>query len=203
MIQARANALLRWTGLDEKLANSVLDGLYRMLAEVLVDPDHQLRKTVEEGLAKLAHDLAHDPETREKIEAAKREILANPAVGDWWTGVWEKLRTSLIDMARNPDAALSGQLGGAMAELGRALQEDPALQWQVNRFARRTGVGVATRYGDQIVQLVSETVRRWDARTLTNRLESAVGRDLQFIRINGTLVGGLVGIVIHALSQWL
>ena len=92
MIQARANALLRWTGLDEKLANSVLDGLYRMLAEVLVDPDHQLRKTVEEGLAKLAHDLAHDPETREKVEAAKREMLANPAVGDWWTGVWEKLR---------------------------------------------------------------------------------------------------------------
>ena len=203
MIQARANALLRWTGLDEKLANSVLDGLYRMLAEVLVDPDHQLRKTVEEGLAKLADDLAHDPETREKVEAAKREILSNPAVGDWWTGVWEKLRTSLIDMARNPDAALAGQLGGATAELGRALREDPLLQWQVNRFARRTAVGIATRYGDQIVQLVSETVRRWDARTLTNRLESAVGRDLQFIRINGTLVGGLVGIVIHVLVQWL
>ena len=62
---------------------------------------------------------------------------------------------------------------------------------------------MATRYGDQIVQLVSETVKRWDAQTLTNRLENAVGRDLQFIRINGTLVGGLVGIVIHALAQWL
>ena len=203
MIRARANALLKWTGLDEKLANSVLDGLYRMLAEVLVDPDHQLRKSVEEGLAKLANDLAHDPEMREKVESAKREILANPAVGNWWTGVWEKLRVSLIDMARNPDAALSGQLGGAMAELGRALHDDPRLQWQVNRFARRTAVGVATRYGAQIVQLVSETVKRWDARTLTNRLESAVGRDLQFIRINGTLVGGLVGVVIHTLAQWL
>jgi uncharacterized membrane-anchored protein YjiN (DUF445 family) len=203
MIQARANALLRWTGLDEKLANSVLDGLYRMLAEVLVDPDHQLRKTVEEGLAKLAHDLAHDPETRERVEAAKRDILANPAVGEWWMGVWEKLRHSLIEMARNPNAALGGQLGASLAELGRALQEDPALQWQVNRFARRTAVGVATRYGTHIVQLVSETVRRWDAHTLTNRLENAVGRDLQFIRINGTLVGGLVGIAIHAASQWL
>src|SRR5687768_15953510 len=77
MIQARANALLRWTGLDEKLANSVLDGLYRMLAEVLVDPDHQLRRTVEQGLAKFADDLGHDPETRERVEAAKRDILAN------------------------------------------------------------------------------------------------------------------------------
>ena len=202
MIQARANALLRWTGLDEKLANSVLDGLYRMLAEVLVDPDHQLRKTVEEGLAKLAHDLVHDPATREKVETIKSEILANPAVADWWMGVWERLRHSLIDMARNPDAALAGQLGGALSELGRALQEDAALQWQVNRFARRTVVGVATRYGAHIVRLVSETVKRWDAQTVTSRIEGAVGRDLQFIRINGTLVGGLVGVIIYWISQW-
>jgi len=203
MIQARANALLRWTGLDERLANSVLDGLYRMLAEVLVDPDHQLRKTVEEGLEKLAHDLVHDPEMRAKVEATKREILGNPAVGDWWTGVWEKIRLALIEMARNPDAALGGQLRGALAEVGHALQTDTFLQWQVNRLARRTTVALATRYGTQIVQLVSETVCRWDARTITNRLENAVGRDLQFIRINGTLVGGLVGLTIHAVSQWL
>jgi uncharacterized membrane-anchored protein YjiN (DUF445 family) len=203
VIHSRANAVLRWTGLDERLANSVLDGLYRLLAEVLVDPDHPLRKTIEEGLEKLAHDLASDPEMRERVEAAKREILANPAAGEWWMGVWEKLRHSLIDMARSPDAAFAGQLGASLAELGRALQEDPALQWQVNRFARRTAVGVATRYGTQIVQLVSETVRRWDSRTVTDRIERAVGRDLQFIRINGTLVGGLVGVTIHAVSQWL
>jgi len=203
MIQARANALLRWTGLDDKLANSVLDGLYRLLAEVLVDPNHALRVTVEEGLAKLAHDLVHDPETREKVETVKRDILANPAVGEWWNGVWEKLRLSLIAMARDPDAAFGGQLGESLAELGRSLQHDPALQWQVNRFARRTVVGVVTRYGANISQLVSETVRRWDTGTLTNRLENAVGRDLQFIRINGTLVGGLVGVTIYTASQWL
>jgi uncharacterized membrane-anchored protein YjiN (DUF445 family) len=203
MIRERANALLKWTGLDERLANSVLDGLYRLLAEVLIDPHHPLRTKVEEGLAKLAHDLQHDPATREKVEAVKRDILANPAVGEWWTGVWEKLRRSLIDMARNPGSGLSGQLGESLADLGRALQQDPALQWQVNRFARRTIVGIATRYGGQIVQLVSETVRRWDARTLTDRLENAVGRDLQFIRVNGTLVGGLVGLLIYTASQWL
>jgi uncharacterized membrane-anchored protein YjiN (DUF445 family) len=202
MIQARANAVLRWTGLDHRLANSVLDGLYRLLAEVLIEPEHQLRRTMEEGLASLAHDLVHDPATRAKVEAAKREILNNPAVGDWWMGVWERLRLSLIEMAREP-AALESQLGGTLAELGRALREDPALQWQVNRFARRTLVGVASRYGSQIVQLVSETVRRWDGRTVSNRIEQAVGRDLQFIRINGTLVGGLVGLVLHALTQWL
>jgi uncharacterized membrane-anchored protein YjiN (DUF445 family) len=74
------------------------------------------------------------------------------------------------------------------------------LQIMVNRFARRTVVGVATRYGDEIVRLVSETVRRWDASTVTGRIEAAVGRDLQFIRINGTIVGGIVGVALHAVN---
>ncbi len=201
MIQKRANALLRWTGLDERLSQSVLDGLYKLLAEILVDPDHPLRGKAEEGLAKFAHDLQHDEELRAKVERIKADLLANPALGEWWTGVWERLRHGLIDMARNPDAAMQGQFGSSITELGQTLRDDPALQWQVNRLARRTMVGVAQRYGDQIVQLVSETVKRWDAKTISDRIESAVGRDLQFIRINGTLVGGLVGVTIHALTQ--
>jgi len=200
MIHERANALLRWTGLDERLANSVLDGLYRLLAEVLVDPEHPLRRKIEEGLEQTAHDLVHDPATREKVERMKRELLDNPAVAEWWQGVWERLRTRLVATARDPDSALDGWLGSTLGEIGAALRQDVRLQMQVNRFARRTAVGVATRYGGQIVQLVSETVRRWDARTITDRLENAVGRDLQFIRINGTLVGGLVGVTIHALT---
>ena len=202
MIHDRANALLRFTGLDERLANSVLDGLYRLLAEMLVDPDHPLRKKVEESLEKLAHDLVHDPQTRAKVEGMKHELLANPAVAGWWQGVWERLRAGLIDAARNPDSQLGGQFTGALRELGEALSSDARLQLQVNRFARRSAVGVANRYGDQIVRLVSETVKRWDATTITDRVEGAVGRDLQFIRINGTLVGGLVGLVIHAVDLW-
>ena len=200
MIHERANALLRWTGLDERLANSVLDGLYKLLAEVLVDPDHPLRAKIEEGLEKVAHDLVHDPETREKVERMKRDLLDNPAVANWWQGVWERMRHGLIAMARDPNSSLDGWLGSTLGELGAALRDDRRLQMQVNRFARRTAVGVATRHGGQIVQLVSETVRRWDARTITDRLENAVGRDLQFIRINGTLVGGLVGVTIHAVD---
>ena len=202
MVRARANALLRFTGLDERLANSVVDGLYRMLAEVLVDPNHPLRAKLEEGLADLARNLQHDPATRDKVEAMKADLIANPAIGDWWMGVWERLRSGLIARIRSGERGTDG-LGfdfGAMArELGAALRDDARLQWQINRFARRTAVGVAARYGGEIVRLVSETVRRWDARTLTGRLENAVGRDLQFIRINGTLVGGLVGVTIHAL----
>ena len=198
MIHEKANGLVRWTGLDEKLANSVLDGLYKLLAEVLVDPDHPLRGKLDEGLAKLAHDLLHDAETRDKIERTKNELLDNPAVATWWIGVWERIRASLIKAARTPGGGLGGQLAESLSELGRVLRDDPRMQLQLNRFARRTAVGVATRYGGQIVQLVSETVRRWDARTVTDRIEGAVGRDLQFIRLNGTIVGGLAGVAIHA-----
>ena len=201
MIHKRANALLRFTGFDERLANSVLDGLYKIIAECIVDPNHPLRQKLEEGLEQLASDLASDPEMRGKVERIKHDLLDNPALGNWWEGVWERLRRSLIDTARNPDAALAGQLGGALSELGKALREDPALQKQVNRFSRRIMVGAATRYGSQIVQLVSETVKRWDARTVTDRIENAVGRDLQFIRVNGTLVGGLVGVTIHFIDS--
>ena len=201
MIRQRANAVLRWTGLDEKLSSSVLDGLYRLLAEILVDPNHPLRSKVEEGLATFARDLQADPQMRAKVERAKSDLLANPALGDWWMGVWERMRLGMIEMARNPDKAMEGQLGSALRELGEKLRDDPVLQHQLNRLARRTAVGIAQRHGEQIVRLVSETVKRWDARTITDRIENAVGRDLQFIRINGTLVGGLVGITIHAVTQ--
>ena len=203
IIHERANAVVRWTGLDERLANSVIDGLYRLLAEVLVDPDHPLRRKVEQGLEQLAHDLQHDPAMRAKAEEMKLDLLANPALGTWWTGVWERMRVALIAAARDPQGGLAGPFTSMLGELGEALREDPSLQRQVNRFARRTAVGVATRYGGQIVQLVSETVRRWDARTVTDRIENAVGRDLQFIRVNGTLVGGLVGVAIHLLNALL
>ncbi len=200
MIRDRANNLIRWAGLDGRLANSVLDGLYKLLAEVLVDPDHPLRNKVQGGLDGFAHDLMHDPVMQARVERMKAEVLENAAVARWWEGVWERMRAGLIRMARDPETTLGGQIGDSLAELGGALRDDARLQTQVNRFARRTAVGVSTRYGDQIVRLVSDTVRRWDARTLTDRIESAVGRDLQFIRINGTLVGGLVGMTIHLID---
>ena len=203
MIHERANAIVRWTKLDETLANAILDGLYKLLAETVVVADHPVRLKVERGLESLAHQLVHDPEMQAKVASLKREVLANPAFARWLDGMWERARTALLRATRDPHSALSGQFGESLAELGGALQRDVRLQHLVNRFARRTVVGTATRYGDQIVRLVSETVRRWDARTVTDRIEGAVGRDLQFIRINGTLVGGLVGVTIHVIDTLL
>ncbi|WP_081095368.1 DUF445 domain-containing protein [Erythrobacter donghaensis] len=200
IIHQRVAGVLRWAGIDKTISASVLDGLYKLLAEVLVNPDHPLRGKIEEGLAKLGQDLQHDAATRAKVEDMKRDLIANPAVAVWWTGVWERIRQSLIARARDPESQMGAEMRNMLGELGEALQKDARLQHQINRFARRTAVGIATRYGDQIVRLVSETVKRWDATTITGRVEGAVGRDLQFIRINGTLVGGLVGMTLHFIN---
>jgi uncharacterized membrane-anchored protein YjiN (DUF445 family) len=107
----------------------------------------------------------------------------------------------MIRAARNPDAALAGKLGEVLRSMGQSLEKDARIHSAINQFARRAVSGMAASYGGQIVKLVSETVRGWDARTITERLENAVGRDLQYIRINGTLVGGLVGLILHALDR--
>jgi uncharacterized membrane-anchored protein YjiN (DUF445 family) len=200
MVHERAGSVLRWTGLDETLANKIIDGLNRMLADMAENPDHPLRTKAEEGLATLAHDLQHDPVMRERVQALKAEIIDNPAMQRWLDGMWEAARAGMLRIARDPEAAMAGKLGDMLRQLGETLQADEALRTTINRFARRTIVGMAADYGDGIVRLVSETVRGWDARTITRRLENAVGRDLQYIRVNGTLVGGLVGVALHAID---
>jgi len=200
MVHERAGSVMRWTGLDETLSNKIIDGLDNLLFEMANDPDHPLREKAEEGLAALADDLQHSPEMQARVERVKVEIIDNPAMQNWLDGVWEQARAAMLRMARDPDAALAGQFGEALGQLGETLQKDALLGATINRFVRRAVVGMAADYGDGIVRLVSETVRGWDAGTITRRLENAVGRDLQYIRINGTLVGGLVGLAIHAVD---
>jgi uncharacterized membrane-anchored protein YjiN (DUF445 family) len=200
MVHQRAGRFLRMVGLDEKLADAIVDGLRKLTIDMAVDPDHPIRAKAEEGLANLARNLQHDDETRAKVEAWKSDMVENEAVSAWLDGVWEKARAGLLKGARDPDAALAGKFGEALRQLGETLQAEPKLKAAINQFARRATVGIVASYGDDIVKLVSETVRSWDATTVSDRLEGAVGRDLQYIRINGTLVGGLVGLVLHTIA---
>ena len=200
MVHERAGTILRWTGLDETIANKIIQGLEKMLVDMADQPDHPLRVKAEEGLASLAHDLQHKRAMRERVEGMKLALLENPAMQDWINGLWEQARHAMLRMARDPEKLLAGQFGAALRQLGQTLENDARLRNTINRFVRRVAVGTAADYGDVIVGLVSETVRGWDARTITQRLEHAVGKDLQFIRINGTLVGGAVGLAIHTVD---
>ena len=201
MVRERAGSILRWTGLDASVATAIIDGLQKMLAEMAEDPNHQLRWKAEEGLAELAINLQESPAMQARVAALRDEIMANPAMRVWLDGLWESGRAALLRAARDPDRVLAGKLGDMLRQLGDALQAKAQLRTMLNRFARRTAVGVAASYGDTIVRLVSDTVRSWDAQTLTDRVEESVGRDLQYIRINGTVVGGLVGVLLHTVDH--
>lgn len=200
MVKKRTSWVLKLAGIDEKLSDSIVEGLRKLTVEMATDPAHPVRIKVEEALAQLANDLQTNPDTRARVEAMKDDLLANRSVGLWIDALWQKAREAMIVAARNPDAAFAGKLGEVLRSMGSTLEGDPRIRSAINQFARRAAAGMAASYGSSIVKLVSETIRGWDARTVTARLESAVGRDLQYIRINGTLVGGLVGLALHALD---
>ena len=193
--------MLKIVSLDTKLADSIVEGLRKLTVEMSTDPAHPVRQKVEQALADLANDLQTNAETRAKVEAMKNELIANQSVGQWIDAMWQNARLSLIKATRNPDAALAGKLGEVLRSMEQSLEKDERLHDAINQFARRAVSGMASSYGGSIVKLVSETVRGWDAKTVTDRLEGAVGRDRQYIRINGTLVGGIVGLILHVLDK--
>jgi uncharacterized membrane-anchored protein YjiN (DUF445 family) len=201
MVRKKANWILKLAGLDAKLADAIIDGLRKLTVEMSTDPAHPVRVKIEEALAQLANDLQTRAETRERVEHIKEQLLDNKSVSLWLDTLWQKGREAVIRAARNPDAVLAGKLGEVLRSMGGTLEKDRRIRAAINQFARRAAVGMAASYGSSIVKLVSETVRVWDARTVTARLEAAVGRDLQYIRINGTLVGGMVGLALHVVDK--
>jgi uncharacterized membrane-anchored protein YjiN (DUF445 family) len=203
MVKEQTNWLLRMVNVDTSVSTSLIAGLRRLLWEMADDPDHSVRRRISEGLRTYAFDLRHFPESQATVEGFKNDLIANPAMGQWLNGLWDSARAGLVKGLNDPARLNQGKLGEAMKTLGARLQSDAPLRAAINLHLRRAAVGLVNDYGDQIVSLVSDTVRKWDASTVTEKLENAVGRDLQFIRINGTLIGGLVGLAIHAATRLL
>jgi uncharacterized membrane-anchored protein YjiN (DUF445 family) len=202
-VRDRTAWLLRVANVDETIAEKIIDAIRNLLYEVAGDPHHPMRLRVTQGLQDFAFDLKHLPETRERVELIKNELLDHPEVGKYLGGLWSSLKTAILRAVNDPDAALAGRLGEAAHKLGETLEADPKLRAAVNLYARRAIVGMVAEYGDELVRIVSDTIRGWDAQTVTDRIENAVGRDLQYIRVNGTLIGGLVGLTIHTVSELL
>ena len=201
MVYKRTSWVLRLATVDERIADQLVEGLRKLFRDMEGDPSHPVRIKIEHQLADLANNLQTDPELQAKVEAWKVRAIENSSVALWLDDLWQRFRKSIIDSAHSPDTAMAGKLGEVLQSVGHSLETDLRLKHAINRFTRRTAVGMAASYGDAIVTLVSDTVRSWDTTTVTDRLEGAVGRDLQYIRINGTLVGGLVGTGLHALGK--
>ena len=185
---------------DDMIAAKVINGLTETLREMR-DPDHPWREQANALVEKLIDDLAHDPEMRAQGEALKQEILANPVFAEQARALWEELETALRDDLPRRREAIVQWLVASAGALGRWLEEDAPRRARINRRLRLLALRTVLPRRAEIGGYIAAVVDNWDTATLVNRLELQVGKDLQYIRINGTLVGGLVGLLIFTLSR--
>src|SRR5437763_13247744 len=168
MVRKKANWVLKLAGLETKLADAIIDGLRKLTVEMSTDPAHPVRLKIEEALVQLANDLQTKPETRERVEAIKEQLLDNQSVSMWLDTLWQKGREAIIKAARNPDAVIAGKLVEVLKSMGGTLEKERRIRAAINQLARRAAVGMAASYGGSIVKLVSGTIPGWDGRTVTN-----------------------------------
>jgi uncharacterized membrane-anchored protein YjiN (DUF445 family) len=191
-----------WTPqwVDDRIARRVYNELHRWLVEVGADPDHSARIALDGLLRRFANDLRSDPDTQAQVEAIKDRLIAHPEMRRATVAVWSTARRLLMEAIEDPDGELRRRVVDGLAGLGRQLADDAALQARVDGYVQDLVGYVVRNYAGEVATVISDTVQRWDADDASRRIELHVGRDLQFIRINGTVVGALAGLAIHTVA---
>ena len=174
-------------------------GLRHRLAAAAADPDDEARHQFEEWIGGLPDRLETSPELRERGERVKRDVLDSAALRDWSSSLWKQAKDTLRTQAADPESELRRRLGSALAAGGRRLGSDRRLQDSLARVIESGARALADQFRDELAGLVTGTIQRWDAAETSSQLELLLGRDLQFIRINGTVVGAGVGLALHAI----
>jgi uncharacterized membrane-anchored protein YjiN (DUF445 family) len=186
---------------EDRVFERLLDGARAVLREVAGNPRHELRLDFDARVRRLVEDLQTSPDLRAKGEELKHDLLAQPELRAWVAAVWTDLKSGLRTQADDPTSELRRRLAETIVSFGERLRDDSALAARVEQGIE-TGVRyVAEQFSDEIAAMVSGTISRWAGRETSDRLELLLGPDLQFIRINGTVVGGLAGLAIHGISQ--
>ncbi|HEY7010327.1 MAG TPA: DUF445 domain-containing protein, partial [Jatrophihabitantaceae bacterium] len=188
---------------DDRVFNKGFTALQAFLADVSLDSQHEVRKAFDTQLRRLAERLRDDPEQIAKIEQAKAELLDHPDVRAWLDTLWHSGKALIVNGAADPDSELRRGVERLVVRAGEALRDDPEIAGRVDDALQRLARHVVQQYGKDIAAVISSTVERWDTAETSRRIELQVGRDLQFIRINGTVVGALAGLLIYTLSQLL
>ena len=186
---------------DDMVFEKGLAVLQRFLDEVVTEPDHELRQQYDARLRELADRLRTDPELGARAEGMKAELLSHPAVREWTALLGSEIKTSVTDAAADPDSELRRRLQAGIVSFGNKLCVDPALQAKVDGWLEQVVGYLTDQYRGELADLVTGTVRSWDTEETSAKIELQVGRDLQWIRVNGTVVGGLAGLLIYTFAQ--
>ncbi|NHC43775.1 DUF445 domain-containing protein [Motilibacter aurantiacus] len=183
-----------------KRADRLLGGVIELLRAMEDDPHHQLRGVLERFLRSLATDLQQDPELAARVDRLLGDVLDDPQTQNWLSGIVDgALQTAQTALA-TPDSALRQRLTRLLMELGTRAVEDAEFQARLQRWSEQSVMYLVDNYAEEFTRLVRDTVAGWDGPATAHRIELAAGRDLQFIRVNGTVVGALAGLVIHAVA---
>lgn len=199
--------VLRYVGLDQvagaMFARKMVAGMGRLIAEMGEDPRHELRQRFDGFMADSVERLKHDGALRERGEALKREVLQDPSVAAFLQGVWGDAIAWLRNDIDAPDSVLRARVADLARTLGSRLAADSAMQRWIDEQVLAAAPQAIERYREDIRRYIASYVEAWDTEEMTRELERSIGRDLQFVRINGTLVGGLIGLAIYGATRLL
>ncbi len=189
--------------IDDRVFAKIYTAVTRFLDDVAQAPDHEIRGSVDVRVVAFAERLKHDPELIAKGESFKEEMLDHPEVRRWIDSLWTEAKRAMLSAADEPESELRIRLVNSLRQLGSKLASDTELQAKVDRWVADALAYLVTNYRTEVSDIIASTVEKWDGDATAEKLELQVGRDLQFIRINGTIVGGLAGLIIHAIGQLL
>ncbi|NHA66570.1 DUF445 domain-containing protein [Phycicoccus sp. CMS6Z-2] len=187
--------------LDDRVIGWTYEQVLAFLREVRDDARHPARQALDDLLRRLAQDLQHDPEVMARAESLKERLLTHPQTAETVLGLWHSFRTALETAMDDETSYFHVRGDELLAHLGEHLVSDPVWKDRVEARLAEAVSFVVNTYGHELAAVIPVTVERWDGRQAAERIELHVGRDLQFIRINGTVVGALAGVVIHAVAQ--
>jgi uncharacterized membrane-anchored protein YjiN (DUF445 family) len=188
---------------EDRIFERLLDGLRAVIDDMANDRGHGLRRQLDARILRFVDEMQTSPTLRARGEQLTRDLLDRPEVRGWVASVWADAKSHLRRQAGEPSSALRAQLRDAIVAGGHRLRAEPALAVKVDDTAEAAARYVVEHFGGEITELVSTTIARWDGEETSQRLELLLGPDLQFIRINGTVVGGLAGLALHAIAQLL
>jgi uncharacterized membrane-anchored protein YjiN (DUF445 family) len=191
----------RWV--DHLVGDRIHRELMDFTDKVRRNPDHELRRSANRFLFEFADDLQHDEATIARAEKVKEQLMARDEVTRAAETAWNTLKRLILESVDDPSSALRTRIADSVVHIGESLRDDGELRDKVDNWIIRAAQHLVSQYGAEITTIITDTIERWDADEASRRIELHVGRDLQFIRINGTVVGALAGLIIYSIAQLL
>src|SRR5690606_5618358 len=187
---------------DNLIAAKITSGAIRYFQEIANEPDHHLRSQISDKFLELAGDIRRSSKWETEFNALKNKLLPEIRLHEYSVMIWTYIKKQLINDLSDKNSGIRNYLDKVITDISNALLTDKDRKEKTDRFVQLQAYKLVMRHKFQVSQLISNTIGNWKGRELSDKLELEVGKDLQFIRLNGTLVGGLVGLIIHTITHW-